>query len=113
MIAASLIGFSTGGEADITPYLIGRYFGLRRLSTLYAFTWTSYSIGSAIGPLVVGRLFDSLGSYRPATIQLLALPAFIPCVLMFLLPRYADREASRAPAILEPFAEIPAANIPQ
>ena len=38
MIAAALIGFSTGGEADITPYLIGRYFGLRRLSTLYAFT---------------------------------------------------------------------------
>jgi MFS family permease len=113
MIAASLIGFSTGGEADITPYLIGRYFGLRRLSTLYAFTWTSYSIGSAIGPLVVGRLFDSLGSYRPATIQLLALPAFIPCVLMFLLPRYADRDASRPPAILQPFAEVPAANIPQ
>jgi MFS family permease len=113
MIAVSLIGFSTGGEADITPYLIGRYFGLRRLSTLYAFTWTSYSIGSAIGPLVVGRLFDSLGSYRPATIQLLALPAFIPCVLMFLLPRYADRDASRPPAILQPFAEVPAANIPQ
>jgi MFS family permease len=113
MIAASLIGFSTGGEADITPYLIGRYFGLRRLSTLYAFTWTSYSIGSAIGPLVVGRLFDSLGSYRPATIQLLALPAFIPCVLMFLLPRYADRDASRAPTVLEPFAEVPAANISQ
>jgi hypothetical protein len=32
---------------------------------------------------------------------------------MFLLPRYADRDASRAPAILEPFAEVPAANIPQ
>ena len=113
MIAASLIGFSTGGEADITPYLIGRYFGLRRLSTLYAFTWTSYSIGSAIGPLIVGRLFDSLGSYRPATIQLLALPALIPCVLLFLLPRYADRNPSHTPATLEAFAEVPAANIPQ
>jgi MFS family permease len=113
MIAASLIGFSTGGEADITPYLIGRYFGLRRLSTLYAFTWTAYSVGSAIGPLIVGRLFDSLGSYRPATIQLLSLPTFVPCVLMFLLPRYADRVVSRKPTLLEPFAEVTAANIPQ
>jgi MFS family permease len=113
MIAASLIGFSTGGEADITPYLIGRYFGLRRLSTLYAFTWTSYSVGSAIGPLIVGRLFDSLGSYRPATIQLLSLPTFVPCVLMFLLPRYADRVDSHKPTLLEPFAEVTAANIPQ
>jgi MFS family permease len=113
MVAASLIGFSTGGEADITPYLIGRYFGLRRLSTLYAFTWTSYSIGSAIGPLIVGRLFDTLGSYRPATIQLLSLPTFVPCVLMFLLPRYADRVGSRKAASLEPFAEVTAANIPQ
>lgn len=113
MIAASLIGFSTGGEADITPYLIGRYFGLRRLSTLYAFTWTSYSIGSAIGPLIVGRLFDSLGSYRPATIQLLSLPTFVPCLLMFLLPRYADRLDPRKSALLEPFAEVTAANIPQ
>jgi MFS family permease len=113
MIAASLIGFSTGGEADITPYLIGRYFGLRRLSTLYAFTWTSYSVGSAIGPLIVGRLFDSLGSYRPATIQLLSLPTFVPCVLMFLLPRYADRVGARKAPLLEPFAEVSAANIPQ
>ena len=113
MIAASLIGFSTGGEADITPYLIGRYFGLRRLATLYAFTWTCYSIGSAIGPLIVGRLFDSLGSYRPVTIQLLSLPTFVPCVLMFLLPRYAVGVGSHKPALLEPLAEVTTANIPR
>jgi hypothetical protein len=29
-----------------------------------------------------------MGSYRPITIQLLALPALIPCLLMFALPRY-------------------------
>ena len=47
-----------GSEGDITPYLLSRYFGLKRLSTLYAFTWTTYAIGGATGPLVVGRLFD-------------------------------------------------------
>ena len=88
LIAAGLIGFSMGSEGDITPYLLGRYFGLKRFSTLYALTWTTYAVGGATGPILVGRVFDTLGSYRPITIQLLALPALIPCLLMFALPRY-------------------------
>jgi MFS family permease len=111
LLAASLIGFSMGSEGDITPYLLSRYFGLKRLSTLYALTWTTYAIGGATGPLVVGRLFDSLGSYRPGTIQLLAVPALIPCLLMFLLPRYADRFVPSRPSLLEPLAEIAASHL--
>jgi predicted MFS family arabinose efflux permease len=88
LVAAGFIGFSMGSEGDITPYLLGRYFGLKRFSTLYALTWTAYAIGASAGPVLVGRVFDTLGSYRPITIQLLALPALIPCLLMFALPRY-------------------------
>ena len=108
LIAASLIGFSMGSEGDITPYLLSRYFGLQRLSTLYAFTWTTYAIGAATGPLVLGKLFDSFGSYSALTIQLLALPAFIPCVLMFLLPRYGDQDTESQSGFLENTAEVPA-----
>ena len=107
LVAAFFIGFSMGSEGDITPYLLSRYFGLKRLSTLYAFTWTTYAIGGATGPLLVGRLFDALGSYRPATIQLLALPAFIPCLLMFLLPRYDNDDSAANLAFREPTANIP------
>ena len=88
LIAAALIGFSMGSEGDITPYLLSRYFGIERLSTMYALTWTTYAIGAATGPLLVGRFFDTAGSYRPIEIQLLAIPAAIPSVLLFLLPRY-------------------------
>ncbi|MBS1805838.1 MAG: MFS transporter [Acidobacteria bacterium] len=94
LFAASMIGFSMGSEGDITPYLLSRYFGLRRLSTLYSLTWTTYAIGAATGPILVGRLFDSVGSYRPGTIQLLALPAFVSCLLMLLLPRYGEEVLS-------------------
>lgn len=107
LLAASLIGFSMGSEGDITPYLLSRYFGLKRLSTLYAFTWTMYALGAAAGPILVGKLFDSLGSYRPATIQLLALPALIPCVLMFLLPPYDNQEISGQTAFSDSPVEIP------
>jgi len=88
LTAAALIGFSMGSEGDITPYLLSRYFGLKRFSTLYALTWTAYAMGGATGPILVGRVFDTMGSYRPITMQLLAIPALIPCLLMFALPRY-------------------------
>jgi len=89
LIASGLIGFSMGREGDITPYLLSRYFGLERFSTLYGLTWTAYALGAAVAPVLVGRVFDLLGSYRPLTIQLLALPTAIPCLLMFFLPRYS------------------------
>jgi len=111
LVAAALIGFSMGSEGDITPYLLGRYFGLRRFSTLYALTWTTYAIGGATGPLLVGRVFDTLGSYRPIAIQLLALPALVPCLLMFALPRYRIQGGSTQPTVLVP--EPPAAEIAQ
>jgi MFS family permease len=88
LVASGLIGFSMGSEGDITPYLLSRYFGLERFSTLYGLTWTAYALGGAIGPILVGRVFDVLGSYRPLSIQFLALPAAVPFLLMFLLPRY-------------------------
>lgn len=106
LIAASLIGFSMGSEGDITPYLLSRYFGLKRLSTLYALTWTTYAMGAAAGPMLVGRLFDSLGSYRASTIQLLALPPFLSCLLMFLLPRYDTRELTSNPPFPESALEV-------
>jgi MFS family permease len=102
LVAAALIGFSMGSEGDITPYLLGRYFGLRRFSTLYALTWTTYAIGGAAGPILVGRVFDTLGSYRPITIQLLALPALIPCLLMFALPRYSIHRSKTLPIAIMP-----------
>jgi MFS family permease len=111
LVAASLIGFSMGSEGDITPYLLSRYFGLKRLSTLYALTWTAYAVGGATGPLVVGRVFDMLGSYRPITIQLLALPALIPCLLMFLLPRYAVQDKRRGTDSIEAFAAVSSADL--
>src|SRR5262249_41408113 len=61
---ASMIGFGMGGDADVTPYLISKYFGLRSFSTLYGFTWTAYAIAGAIGPVIMGKAFDATQSYQ-------------------------------------------------
>jgi MFS family permease len=91
VIAASLIGFSMGGEADVIPYLVARYFGLRSFSVLYALTWTFYAVAGAIGPILMGKAFDATGSYA-ALLVWLAIATIVIAPLMLLLPRYEKSE---------------------
>jgi len=88
-VAAALIGVGAGGEADITPYLLTRYYGMRAFSTLYGITWTFYAIAGAIGPVILGRAFDSTGSYTALLTLLAAVMAFSGG-LMLVLPRYSN-----------------------
>ena len=82
VLAAALIGLGLGGEADVTPYLLTRYFGLGPFSTLYGFTWTAYAVAGAVGPVMMGRVFDATGSYQIVWIGsiLLSVVACAMCV---------------------------------
>jgi len=84
---AALIGFGMGGEGDVTPYLLSRYFGLKSFSTLYGFSWTAYAIAGAVGPVIMGRAFDATGSYGALLVQLAAV-TLVAGGLLLLLPRY-------------------------
>jgi MFS family permease len=88
-LASALIGVGAGGEAAITPYLLTRYFGLRAFSTLYGLTWTFYAAAGAIGPVILGRTFDSTGSYA-SLLLILAMALSLAATMNLLLPRYAD-----------------------
>ena len=90
VLAAALIGVGMGGEADVTPYLLARYFGLRSFSMLYGFTWTAYAVAGAIGPVLMGRAFDATGSYERLLVAL-AIVTLTAGGLMLLLPRYSAR----------------------
>jgi MFS family permease len=100
-IGVAMIGFAAGGESDITPYLLSRYFTLQRFSTLYGLAWTAYATGTALGPVFMGKLFTSTGGYQSWGIQLLAIPTLVSAVLMVMMPRYpaipADGTDSRLP----------------
>ena len=90
-IAAILIGVGMGGEADITPYLLSRYFGLRSFSMLYGFSWTAYAIAGAIGPVLMGRAFDTSASYQALAVKLSVLTLFA-AALMLGMPAYRAYE---------------------
>ena len=68
--AAVLMGLGAGGEMDINPYLLSRYFGMRSLSTLYGFHWLALGIASTIGPVLMGRAFDTTGTYTIIVVEL-------------------------------------------
>jgi len=87
-LAAILVGFGMGGEADMTPYILSRYFGLRSFSMLYGFTWTGYAIAGAIGPVLMGRAFDTTASYQALAVKLSVLTLFA-AGLMLVMPSYS------------------------
>ncbi len=95
-LAAALIGVGAGGEAAITPYLLTRYFGLRSFSTLYGLTWTFYAAAGAIGPVILGRAFDSTGSYA-SLLTILAAVLALAAAMNLLLPKYPDSFAVDLP----------------
>jgi predicted MFS family arabinose efflux permease len=87
-LGAALIGFGMGGEADVIPYMLSRYFGLRSFATLYGLTWTVYAIAGAIGPIIMGKAFDATGSYEVLLTQL-SVVMFGVATLMLFAPRYS------------------------
>jgi MFS family permease len=96
-LAAILIGTGMGGEADITPYILSRYFGLRPFSTLYGFTWTAYAIAAAIGPVLMGRAFDTAAGYQALAVKLSILMLF-SAGLMLVMPAYSAYAGQTLPA---------------
>jgi MFS family permease len=96
-LAAILVGAGMGGEADMTPYILSRYFGLRSFSMLYGFTWTGYAIAGAIGPVLMGRAFDTTASYQALAVKLSVLTLFA-AGLMLAMPAYNAYAGQRLPA---------------
>lgn len=85
--AAILVGAGMGAESDAVPFLLTRYFGLGRFSELYAYTWCVYAVAGALGPLVMGRVFDKTGSY--ASVLLVSLAMVTAAAALFAsLPAY-------------------------
>ncbi len=64
-VGAVLVGLGLGAEVDLIGYLQSRYFGLRAFGQVYGYLFAIFTIGAAVGPFVMGAMFDLSGSYRP------------------------------------------------
>jgi MFS family permease len=95
VIAALFIGFGSGGEMDVMPFLLARYFGLRSIGTIYGLNWTAWGLGGALGPALLGRAFDATGSYTTTLVEFGCL-TLAAAALMATLPRPAALPALQA-----------------
>ena len=85
-IGAVLVGLGMGAEVDLIAYLQSRYFGLRAFGQIYGYLFAVFTVGTGVGPFVMGATYDVTGSYRPA---LLAFVVLLVCAawLLLRLPR--------------------------
>ena len=63
-LAALCIGLSLGAEIDMLAYLTSRYFGVANFGKIYGILFTSFLIGTSLGPYVFGLGYETWGSYR-------------------------------------------------
>ncbi len=98
--SVSLVGYSSGAGLQATTYLVSRYAGLRKFGTIFGTIASMMLAGTAIGPLVAGRVHDVTGAYT--ALLMLASPTMLVCALLFVglgpYPDFAARDdQSKAP----------------
>ena len=75
LLATTCLGLSIGAEGDLISYLVRAYFGTRSFGSLYGVAYSIYILGVVVGPIGVGKFFDSQGNYDLALI-------ILPCILI-------------------------------
>jgi len=80
-VFAFFFGLGYGGLVVLWPLVVGHDFGLRAFGAIAGSLGTvSASLGGAVGPVMVGAIFDHTGSY---------FWAFVVCTILLLLGAYA------------------------
>ncbi|SFF77720.1 Nitrate/nitrite transporter NarK [Novosphingobium sp. CF614] len=86
LAAAIMLGLTMGAELDIFGYLTTRYFGMRKIGSLFGCILLSLSLGSGLGPIVASYNFDTHGNY--SGFMMLTIIVTLLCSAIFVtLPR--------------------------
>ncbi|MBX3510337.1 MAG: MFS transporter [Hyphomonadaceae bacterium] len=96
VVAAIVVGLSLGSELDVIIYLTTRHLGLKRLGVLFGSMLLMLSLGSALGPVTAGLVFDQFGSYLYFLLAMIPLCA-LGAVIISTLGPYPTFAASTEP----------------
>lgn len=64
VVAAILVGLANGSEADVVPYITGRYYGLKHYTSIYGTFFSCFCLGAGFGPPMTAFLFEKTGGYH-------------------------------------------------
>lgn len=65
VLAAFLLGFSSGAETDLIAFLAGRYFGMANYGQIYGMLYMAFGMSTAVSATLYGWVRDTMGSYDP------------------------------------------------
>lgn len=92
-----LFGACTGGVTVLRPVILKSYFGSAYIGSLIGFCMGLANFAVIIGPVMAGRIFDSMGSYSLAwLIVATVLSLGLPLVLLMKRPQAAPVAAAGA-----------------
>ena len=63
VISVMSLGLAAAAEVDLLAYLTSRYFGMRSYGKVYGWQITSFYLGAAFGPVLIGIAYDYFASY--------------------------------------------------
>ena len=56
-------GFAMGGWLTMEPLVTGELFGMKAFAAIFGWVLAAAAIGSGLGPIIMGVVFDAAGSY--------------------------------------------------
>lgn len=93
-VAACWLGFNFGGNFALFPLLTLENFGPKNLGANYGAVFTAYGVGGILGPVMAGKVWDSMGTFKWAFI-IAGIACIIAAVLSLLL-KHIEPEAAAA-----------------
>ena len=61
MLSGACLGFALGGEGNILPYMVAKYFGQKAFGKILGVTFGIFGLGTALGPVVCAWLMEATG----------------------------------------------------
>ncbi|QQM38401.1 MFS transporter [Streptomyces liliifuscus] len=89
-VAMVLLGFATGAESALGPFLIARYFGLASFAQLQGLTLAISTLSLGMSPFLVSAMQTATGSYTVPVLALTALTV-VAVVLAAVLPKFPSQ----------------------
>ena len=56
-------GFAMGGWLTLEPLVTGELFGMTSFATIFGWVLAAAAVGSGLGPIIMGAVYDASGSY--------------------------------------------------
>lgn len=98
LVAIVVNGYAAGTKMQIVGFLTAGYSGMRNFGKIYGAMAAFVALGTGIGPMVAGLVYDLAGGYEPF-LAAGAIGCAFGGALLVSLPAYPKWEASGKPAV--------------